>query len=124
VTLDTNPGFQPFGYAGGIYDYETRLVRFGARDYDPESGRWAAKDPIGFGGGTPGLYEYVGSDPVNNTDPTGLWFFPWELLDRSTSPSRFPLRGPRRGLGLNQDPYSALRPSQVEVPEFHRPPSS
>src|SRR5262249_12365421 len=34
VILDTNPGFQPFGFAGGIYDTETQLVRFGARSYD------------------------------------------------------------------------------------------
>ncbi len=34
VTQDTNPGFQPFGYAGGLYDPDTGLVRFGARDYD------------------------------------------------------------------------------------------
>jgi RHS repeat-associated protein len=50
VILDTNPRFQPFGFAGGLYDPQTGLVRFGARDYDPEVGRWTAKDPIGFGG--------------------------------------------------------------------------
>jgi YD repeat-containing protein len=32
VTQDTNPGFQPFGYAGGLYDPDTQLVHFGARD--------------------------------------------------------------------------------------------
>ncbi len=31
VLEDTNPGFQPFGYAGGLYDADTGLVRFGAR---------------------------------------------------------------------------------------------
>ena len=31
VTRDTNPGFQPFGFAGGLYDKDTGLVRFGAR---------------------------------------------------------------------------------------------
>jgi len=35
VTLDTSPGFQPFGFAGGLQDGATGLVRFGARDYDP-----------------------------------------------------------------------------------------
>ena len=35
---DTNPGFQPFGFAGGMYDAATGLVRFGARDYDAETG--------------------------------------------------------------------------------------
>src|SRR5207253_11269959 len=45
VLADSNPGFQPFGFAGGIYDQDTKLVRLGARDYDPETGRWTAKDP-------------------------------------------------------------------------------
>ena len=51
VTSDTNPGFQPYGFAGGIYDPDTGLVRFGARDYDAEAGRWTAKDPTLFAGG-------------------------------------------------------------------------
>jgi RHS repeat-associated protein len=56
VTLNANPGFQPFGYAGGLYDGQTGLVRFGARDYEAETGRWTAKDPVGFAGGDPSLY--------------------------------------------------------------------
>ena len=48
VIQATNPGFQPFGFAGGLYDHQTGLVRFGARDYDAELGRWTAKDPILF----------------------------------------------------------------------------
>ena len=63
---------QPFGFAGGIYDQHTRLTRFGARDYDAETGRWTAKDPILFDGGYAGLYTYTGSDPVNSIDPSGL----------------------------------------------------
>ena len=43
VTRDTSPGFQPFGFAGGLYDTDTTLVRFGARDNDPETGRWTTK---------------------------------------------------------------------------------
>lgn len=71
VTRDTNPGFQPFGFGGGLYDPDTGFVRFGARDYDALTGRWTVKDPIGFSGGDPNLYAYVGNDPVNATDPTG-----------------------------------------------------
>jgi RHS repeat-associated protein len=72
VTRDTNPGFQPFGFAGGLYDPDTKLVRFGARDYDADTGRWTIKDPIGFRGGDTNLYSYVGNDPVNAIDPSGL----------------------------------------------------
>ena len=46
-------------------------MRFGARDYDPETGRWTAKDPIGFAGQDTNLYAYVVNDPINLTDPTG-----------------------------------------------------
>ncbi len=70
VLLDTAPGFQPFGFAGGLYDPDTGLVRFGARDYDAEVGRWTAKDPIGFDGGI-NQYEYAGGAPATYTDPTG-----------------------------------------------------
>ncbi len=69
----------PFGYAGGIYDRGTKLVRFGARDYDAEIGRWTAKDPIGFGGGDGNLYGYVSSNPTNYVDPSG-YFHPAILL--------------------------------------------
>lgn len=62
----------PFGFAGGIDEPATELVRFGARDYDPWTGRWTAKDPIRFDGGTANLYEYSGSVPHSHTDPTGL----------------------------------------------------
>ncbi len=71
VVADTNPGFQPFGFASGLYDADTKLVHFGARDYDPETGRWTSADPIGFAGGDTNLYRYVNNDPVNSTDRSG-----------------------------------------------------
>ena len=71
VLTDTNPGFQPFGFAGGLYDRDAKLVRFGARDYDPETGRWTAKDPIRFRAGDANLYGYVLAEPVNLIDRTG-----------------------------------------------------
>jgi RHS repeat-associated protein len=81
VILDTNPGFQPFGFAGGIYDQPTKLTRFGARDYDAETGRWTAKDPIGFVHdpligcplGDTNPFGYVLNDPINRVDPSGLY---------------------------------------------------
>ena len=50
----------------------TGLVRFGVRDYDPQTGRWTARDPALFDGGQPNFYAYVNGDPVNGRDPTGL----------------------------------------------------
>jgi RHS repeat-associated protein len=76
VTADSNPGFQPFGFAGGLYDHETGLVRFGMRDYDAETGRWMTKDPSGFAGGDTNLYGYVHNDPVNQIDVKGMWEMP------------------------------------------------
>jgi len=70
VTQNTSPGFQPFGFAGGVYDELTGFVRFGARDYQASTGRWTAKDPIGLGGSA-NLYSYVGSDPLTYVDPLG-----------------------------------------------------
>src|SRR5207249_4166446 len=72
ITADTNPGFQPFGFAGGLYDQHTGLTRFGFRDYDAQIGRWTVKDPIRFQGGDSNLYGYVLNDPINLSDSFGL----------------------------------------------------
>ncbi len=66
ILVDTNPSLSvPFGFAGGLHDRATGLVRFGARDYDPAIGRWTARDPIDFAGGDTNLFGYVMNDPVN-----------------------------------------------------------
>jgi len=71
VVRDTSPGFQSLGFAGGLYDPDTGLVRFGTRDYDPDTGRWTTKDVIGFQGSQSNLFAYVEGDPVNRIDPLG-----------------------------------------------------
>lgn len=72
ILTNTNSNFIPFGFAGGLYESQTELVRFGARDYAAKSGRWTSKDPIGFGGGVSNIYEYVVNDPIDLFDRTGL----------------------------------------------------
>ena len=73
IINDSNPAFNvSFGFAGGLHDRDTGLVRFGYRDYLPEIGKWTAKDPILFAGGDANLYGYVQNDPVNFVDPWGL----------------------------------------------------
>jgi len=91
VTLDTNPGFQPFGFAGGLYDPDTKLVRFGLRDYDAFTGRWTAKDPIRFRAGDVNLFGYLMNDPVNFIDPYGLW---------SANSTRATIKAGLAGLGV------------------------
>jgi len=66
-----------------LYDTDTQLVRFGARDYDPEIGRWTVKDPIRFVGGDSNLFGYVLNDPINGIDPFGL--IPIKTDARSTN---------------------------------------
>jgi RHS repeat-associated protein len=72
VLSNSNEGFQPFGFAGGLYDNTTKLIRFGARDYDASTGRWTSKDPIGFESGDANFYVYCFNDPINLTDVEGL----------------------------------------------------
>jgi RHS repeat-associated protein len=72
VISDSNPEFSiPFGFAGGLQDSDTRLIRFGFRDYDPALGRWTTRDPIGLNGGL-NVYGYVLGNPVMYVDLYGL----------------------------------------------------
>ncbi|MEO8136183.1 MAG: RHS repeat-associated core domain-containing protein, partial [Betaproteobacteria bacterium] len=71
ITQDTLSSLVPFGYAGGMYEPVLQLVRFGARDYDPEIGSWTTEDQARFAANTPNLHAYL-SDPINAYDPTGF----------------------------------------------------
>ncbi|SKA85980.1 RHS repeat-associated core domain-containing protein, partial [Paucidesulfovibrio gracilis DSM 16080] len=73
VIRDSNPYLPcPLGFAGGLHDHDTGLVRFGWRDYEPDTGRFTAQDPLGAAGGDPDWYGYCLDDPVNAVDKTGL----------------------------------------------------
>ncbi len=73
VLSQTGGAFElPIGFAGGIEDPVTGLVRFGYRDYELAVGRWTARDPSFFAGSPFNLYMYAANDPVSLRDPTGL----------------------------------------------------
>lgn len=88
---------QPYTFTGREWDKEIGLYYYRARYYDPEAGRFISKDPIlspsamgPFGSGNPSRqvvwqlprlsnnpaalhpFSYVGNNPVNLTDPSGL----------------------------------------------------
>jgi RHS repeat-associated protein len=50
----------------GIYDYRHRM-------YNPALGRFLQTDPTGFDAGDMNLFRYCGDDPVDGSDPTGLY---------------------------------------------------
>jgi RHS repeat-associated protein len=77
IINDTNPSNTqtiniPIGFAGGLYDKDTKLTKFGYREYDSYTGRWTSKDPIRYEGGDSNLYGYVLNDPINFVDVEGL----------------------------------------------------
>ena len=68
----TSWGGSRFAYTGQITLPEASLYHYKARAYDPSRGWFLQTDPIGYEAGDFNLYAYVGGDPVNKDDPTGL----------------------------------------------------
>jgi RHS repeat-associated protein len=80
----------PLGFAGGLFDADTGLTRFVWRDYDADTGRFTALDPLGKKGGDKDWYGYCVDDPVNRVDVWGLastdgkpYFCRWAKCDEN-----------------------------------------
>jgi RHS repeat-associated protein len=73
ITNDSSTS-DPFGYvaqAGYFTDASTALILTTFRYYDPPTGRFVNRDPIGYWGGI-GLYNYTEENPENSVDLLGL----------------------------------------------------
>ncbi len=64
--------YNPYQFTGRRYDAESGMYYYRARMYSPDIGRFMQVDPAGMVDGT-NLYAYVGNNPVNMEDPSGLY---------------------------------------------------
>ena len=67
----TGANVPTLAFGGGLYDADTNLVHFGARDYDAQTGRWTSKEPVKTSGAL-NFYQYANGDPINGSDHSGL----------------------------------------------------
>lgn len=61
----------PFGFSTKYEEKELGLYYYGFRYYNPSTGRWLSRDPIGEGDG-PAVYAILGNNPVDKVDWLGL----------------------------------------------------
>jgi RHS repeat-associated protein len=112
----------PVGFAGGMPDPLTGLVRFGSRDYDAEVGRFTARDPAFFGGGQFNLYTYALNDPLFHIDPTGFAAAPAGDRGRASGDTKGAIRaylcksGGRPGDTAAQRAFDQVRSDRDNLP--------
>jgi len=61
-----------YTYTGREWDEGLSLYHFRARMYDPVSGRFVSRDPIGFRGGAYNIFAFLQINPILYLDPSGL----------------------------------------------------
>ncbi|HCK84662.1 MAG TPA: hypothetical protein DHW63_09150 [Hyphomonadaceae bacterium] len=91
-----------FQYTGQAWLPEAQLYHYKARAYSPSLGRFLQTDPIGFAGGM-NLYGYVGNDPVNAIDPSGLLERGFTFRPAAINHSPSAGRGPGFGGGVKEE---------------------
>jgi RHS repeat-associated protein len=74
-----------YTYTGREWDEGLSLYHYRARMYDPVSGRFCSRDPIGFEGSRWNIYTYGDGNPTKNIDPSGKSIVPPSPLDNCLS---------------------------------------
>lgn len=84
--------FNPWRYTGAFLD-PTGLYHIGERYYDPDLGRWTQQDPYldVLDPKQWNRYVYVGNDPINHTDPTGMFSETAACVGRKLASAVWPL---------------------------------
>ncbi len=72
TTAKTGAATTPMRYAGQYADDESGLYWMRARYYDASTGQFISRDPVVSLTRSP--YAYAGGNPLNATDPGGLWW--------------------------------------------------
>jgi RHS repeat-associated protein len=85
----------PFSYTGqlGVSSNNSGLIYMRERNYNPSTGDFVSRDPLGLRGTDVNARRYVGNNPLEATDPTGL----------CPTPSIDPLNTIGNPLGPNSD---------------------
>lgn len=71
---------QPYGFTGREFDSETGNHHYRARTYNSDIGRFLSRDPVSYAAGDVVLWNYVGGNPVNWRDPSGLASVPPRMI--------------------------------------------
>jgi len=73
----------PFRFSSKYTDDETGLLYYGCRYYNPPTGRWLSRDPIGEKGAL-NLYDFLKNRPVGRFDPLGLRDYSVHMIATAT----------------------------------------
>jgi RHS repeat-associated protein len=117
---------QPFRFSTKYHDEETGTYYYGYRDYEPETGRWLSRDPIGEEGGA-NLFALVDNCPINFVDRLGMDRFRAVVVGKSfiakLGPQKTPIptwvpKGQEMAeslYGLNENPQSDTKDGQYRL---------
>ncbi len=113
VVQTSDPLGQPWTFTSRASDAETSLLYYRARSYDPKTGRFLQRDPLGYEPHA-NLYVYANSNPVGLVDPTGLDpVYPFPMPPTTQPP---PATWPPKTPPARRDPSKKPSPSDQPKP--------